>query len=102
MDQLLVNWQELDGGRAGSIDDVSNFYRRETNERLVVLGAPGSGKSDPCCGHSCGQTPAVPSPTNRACLLATMRPPGPRQVGRLHADLPRCIGPDRAPCPIRT
>jgi hypothetical protein len=45
MGQLLVNWQELDGGRAGSIDDVSNFYRRETNGRLVVLGAPGSGKS---------------------------------------------------------
>jgi hypothetical protein len=45
MEQLLVNWQDLDGGRAGSIDDVSNFYRRETNGRLVVLGAPGSGKS---------------------------------------------------------
>jgi hypothetical protein len=44
MEQLLVNWQDIDGGRAGSIEDVSDFYR-ETNERLVVLGAPGSGKS---------------------------------------------------------
>jgi hypothetical protein len=45
MEQLLVNWQDLDGGRAGSIEDVSDFYRRETNGRLVVLGAPGSGKT---------------------------------------------------------
>jgi hypothetical protein len=45
MAQLLVNWQDLDGGRAGSIEDVSAFYRGETDGRLVVLGAPGSGKS---------------------------------------------------------
>ncbi len=45
MEELLVNWQDLDGGRAGSIEEVSNFFDRETNQRLVVLGAPGSGKS---------------------------------------------------------
>lgn len=45
MEHLLVHWQELDGGRAGSIEEVSDFYRRETNGRLVVLGAPGSGKT---------------------------------------------------------
>jgi hypothetical protein len=45
LEELLVNWQDLDGGRAGSIEDVSNFYQRETSGRLVVLGAPGSGKS---------------------------------------------------------
>lgn len=48
MEQLLVNWQELDGGKAGSIDDVSSFYHRETNGRLVVLGAPGP-VSRCCC-----------------------------------------------------
>jgi hypothetical protein len=45
MEQLLVHWQDLDGGRVGSIEEVSDFYRRETNGRLVVLGAPGSGKT---------------------------------------------------------
>ncbi len=45
MEELLINWQDLDGGRAGSIDDVSDFYRREPSGRLVVLGAPGAGKS---------------------------------------------------------
>jgi hypothetical protein len=45
MAELMVNWQDLDGGRAGSTQDVSNFYSRETNGRLVVLGAAGSGKS---------------------------------------------------------
>jgi hypothetical protein len=35
MAELLVNWQRLDGGRAGSIDDVSDFYRREREGRGV-------------------------------------------------------------------
>ena len=45
METLLVNWQDVDGKRAGSVKEVADFYRNETNGRLVVLGAPGSGKS---------------------------------------------------------
>lgn len=42
---LLVNWQDVDGGEAGSVDDVADFYRRQATGRLVVLGAPGAGKT---------------------------------------------------------
>jgi len=45
IETLLVNWQDVDGKRAGSIKDVADFYSAETNGRLVILGAPGSGKS---------------------------------------------------------
>jgi hypothetical protein len=45
MEELLVNYQYLDGSRAGSIVNVSDFYRRIKSGRLVVLGAPGAGKS---------------------------------------------------------
>lgn len=45
MVELLVNWQDVDGGLAGSLNDISEFYRTQGNGRLVILGAPGSGKS---------------------------------------------------------
>jgi hypothetical protein len=43
--ELLVRWQAVHGGRAGSIENVQKFYRTGTRGRLVVLGNPGSGKS---------------------------------------------------------
>jgi hypothetical protein len=42
---LLLKWQDVDGGDAGSLDDVADVYRQEPTGRLVVLGAPGAGKT---------------------------------------------------------
>ena len=44
-ESLLLNWQDVDGAGAGSLDDVADFYRQEPTGRLVVLGAPGAGKT---------------------------------------------------------
>ncbi|MDX6396552.1 MAG: hypothetical protein QOJ73_7615 [Streptosporangiaceae bacterium] len=42
---LLLRWQELSGAKAGSIEDVAAFYQNQSTGRLVVLGAPGAGKT---------------------------------------------------------
>lgn len=43
---LLLSWQQdLCGAEAGSIEDVAAFYQNQPTGRLVVLGAPGSGKT---------------------------------------------------------
>ncbi|MGY4643985.1 hypothetical protein [Cellulomonas sp. URHB0016] len=42
---LLVRWYPVDGGPAGATSQVADFYRHETEGRLAVLGAPGSGKT---------------------------------------------------------
>ena len=45
IESLLLNWQNVDGGEAGSIDDVADLYLRQPGGRLVVLGTPGAGKT---------------------------------------------------------
>jgi len=45
METLLLQWQDTSGAEAGSINDVAAFYQRQPRGRLVVLGAPGAGKT---------------------------------------------------------
>ncbi len=45
VEALLLRWQDLSGAEAGSIDDVAAFYQNQPTGRLVVLGAPGAGKT---------------------------------------------------------
>jgi hypothetical protein len=62
METLLVNWQDVDGKRAGSVKDVADFYRDETNGRLVILGPPGSGKSMVLSHLVCDLVDRLPEP----------------------------------------
>ncbi len=45
VEALLLRWQDLGGAEAGSIEDVAAFYQNQPTGRLVVLGAPGAGKT---------------------------------------------------------
>jgi GTPase SAR1 family protein len=45
VEALLLCWQDLSGAEAGSIEDVAAFYQNQPTGRLVVLGAPGAGKT---------------------------------------------------------
>jgi hypothetical protein len=42
---LLVHWQDVAGRHAGDLDRVTDFYQGLESGRLVVLGAPGAGKT---------------------------------------------------------
>lgn len=42
---LALDWQAVDGAQAGMTREVASFYRTVNSQRLVVLGAPGSGKT---------------------------------------------------------
>jgi len=45
VETLLLQWQDTSGAEAGSIEDVAAFYKKQASGRLVVLGAPGAGKT---------------------------------------------------------
>jgi len=45
VETLLLQWQDTSGAEAGSIEDVAAFYEKQASGRLVVLGAPGAGKT---------------------------------------------------------
>jgi GTPase SAR1 family protein len=45
VEALLLRWQDLGGAEAGSIEDVAAFYQNQPTGRLIVLGAPGAGKT---------------------------------------------------------
>jgi hypothetical protein len=42
---LLLNWQDVDTGVVGAIDNVAKFFLGLPEHRMVVLGAPGAGKT---------------------------------------------------------
>jgi hypothetical protein len=44
-DELLLEWQDVAGGDAGSVADIAAFFQKKTNGRLMVLGDPGMGKT---------------------------------------------------------
>ena len=41
----LVEFEEPSTGRTGDLNTIAEFYRKETSRRLVILGAPGAGKT---------------------------------------------------------
>jgi hypothetical protein len=45
VESTLLNWQDVDGREVGTIADIAGFYRQVDSGRLVVLGAPGAGKT---------------------------------------------------------
>ena len=45
VETLLLHWQDTAGADAGTIHDVAAFYQQQPTGRLVVLGAPGAGKT---------------------------------------------------------